>query len=147
MLLPEQMGWTFHRVCIKEASTWMLPLEMDKCCGGNGINKGSVYFPQRSSGQDAGNCSTFQVTLFILKDVLIGPGQLQTPLFFIQGCIGATDCCLQASQTGLSNCKPCKMIVNLKKSNFKDALFLCMAMFCFCLSDKSGGRTSPSTLE
>lgn len=32
MLLPEQMGWTFHRVCMKEASTWMLPLEMDKCC-------------------------------------------------------------------------------------------------------------------
>lgn len=32
MLLPEQMGWTFHRVCMKEASTWILPLEMDKCC-------------------------------------------------------------------------------------------------------------------
>lgn len=44
MLLPEQMGWTFHRVCIKEASTWMLPLEMDKCCRGDAVKTGSVYF-------------------------------------------------------------------------------------------------------
>lgn len=44
MLLPEQMGWTFHRVCIKEASTWMLPLEIDKCCRGDGMNTGSIYF-------------------------------------------------------------------------------------------------------
>lgn len=44
MLLPEHMGWTFHRVCIKEASTWMLPLEIDKCCRGDGTNTGSIYF-------------------------------------------------------------------------------------------------------
>lgn len=44
MLLPEQMGWTFHRVCIKEASTWMLPLEIDKCCRGDEMNRGSIYF-------------------------------------------------------------------------------------------------------
>lgn len=40
MLLPEQMGWTFHRVCMKEASTWMLPLEMDKCCR----RKGNIVY-------------------------------------------------------------------------------------------------------
>lgn len=22
----------FHRVCMKEASTWLLPLEMERCC-------------------------------------------------------------------------------------------------------------------
>lgn len=33
-LLPEQMGCTFHSVCMKDASTWMLPLDMDRCCGG-----------------------------------------------------------------------------------------------------------------
>lgn len=43
MLLPEQMGWTFHRVCMKEASTWMLPLEMDKCCRKEGEMTVSVY--------------------------------------------------------------------------------------------------------
>lgn len=32
MLLPEQVGWTFHNVCMKDASTWMCPLEMDRCC-------------------------------------------------------------------------------------------------------------------
>ena len=30
-LLPEQVGWTFHNVCMKEASTWILPLDMDRC--------------------------------------------------------------------------------------------------------------------
>lgn len=43
MLLPEQMGWTFHRVCMKEASTWMLPLEMDKCCRKEGMITCSIY--------------------------------------------------------------------------------------------------------
>lgn len=32
-LLPEQVGWTFHSVCMKDTSTWMLPLDMDRCCG------------------------------------------------------------------------------------------------------------------
>lgn len=32
MLLEEQVGWTFHRVCMKEASTWMLPLHIERCC-------------------------------------------------------------------------------------------------------------------
>lgn len=31
MLLEEQVGCTFHRVCMKDASTWMLPLEMERC--------------------------------------------------------------------------------------------------------------------
>lgn len=43
MLLPEQMGWTFHRVCMKEASTWMLPLEMDKCCRKERNIRCSIY--------------------------------------------------------------------------------------------------------
>lgn len=32
MLLDEQVGWMFHRVCMKEASTWVHPLEMERCC-------------------------------------------------------------------------------------------------------------------
>lgn len=100
-----------------------------------------VCRPQRLSRRDAGNCSTFQVTLFILKDVLIGPGQLQTPLFFLLGCIGAADCCLQASQTGLSNHKPPEMIGNLKKWNFKDAHFLCMATFLFLSVRQEWGQS------
>lgn len=38
------MGWTFHRVCMKEASTWMLPLEMDKCCRKEGKRICSVHW-------------------------------------------------------------------------------------------------------
>lgn len=34
MLLDEQVGWTFHRVCMKEASTWMLSLEFERCWKG-----------------------------------------------------------------------------------------------------------------
>lgn len=32
MLPEEQVGWMFHRVCMKEASTWQLPLAMERCC-------------------------------------------------------------------------------------------------------------------
>lgn len=32
MLPDEQVGWMFHKVCMKEASTWVLLLEMDRCC-------------------------------------------------------------------------------------------------------------------
>lgn len=32
MLPEEQVGWMFHRVCMKEASTWELPLAMERCC-------------------------------------------------------------------------------------------------------------------
>lgn len=31
-LTEEQVGWTFHRVCMKEASTWTLPLDIERCC-------------------------------------------------------------------------------------------------------------------
>lgn len=29
----EQIGFIFHRVCMKEASTWSSPLAVDRCCG------------------------------------------------------------------------------------------------------------------
>lgn len=32
MLPEEQVGWMFHRVCMKEASTCELPLQVDRCC-------------------------------------------------------------------------------------------------------------------
>lgn len=32
MLPEEQVGWMFHRVCMKEASTWVLPLQIERCC-------------------------------------------------------------------------------------------------------------------
>lgn len=35
MLLPEQVGCTFQSVCIKEASTCMLPFDMERCCSRN----------------------------------------------------------------------------------------------------------------
>lgn len=28
---PEQMGFMFHSVCMKEASTWSSPLAVDRC--------------------------------------------------------------------------------------------------------------------
>lgn len=30
---PEQMGFMFHSVCMKEASTWSSPLAVDRCWG------------------------------------------------------------------------------------------------------------------
>lgn len=39
MLPAEQVGWMFHRVCIKEASTWMPPFEIERCW-----NRGKASF-------------------------------------------------------------------------------------------------------
>lgn len=30
---PEEMGFMFHSVCMKEASTWSSPLAVDRCWG------------------------------------------------------------------------------------------------------------------
>lgn len=67
MLLPEQMGWTFHRVCMKEASTWMLPLEMDKCCGKEGkITHGFYLFAYINTRHSAWAYLSEDVKMFLL---------------------------------------------------------------------------------
>lgn len=49
MLPDEQVGWMFHRVCMKEASTWVLPLEIERCC-----KREAGYI--RGVRQKAGHC-------------------------------------------------------------------------------------------
>lgn len=52
MLLEEQVGWMFHRVCMKDASTWLLPLEMERCCkreaGYTGLQTEGCTLPVKS---------------------------------------------------------------------------------------------------
>lgn len=111
MLLPEQMRWTFHRVCIKEASTWMLPLEIDKCCRADRMNTGSIYYTAVSVQvelrdrmmETAAHLDTLRSSTFQSKTCADGTSAAAEPRIVASGV--HVFCCLEAAQMALCNHK------------------------------------------
>lgn len=52
---PEQMGFMFHSVCMKEASTWSSPLAVDRCWGQQGCGSQRRWRVSHSPGSEARN--------------------------------------------------------------------------------------------
>lgn len=64
MFPDEQVGWMFHKVCMKEASTWVLPLEMDRCCD---TDVNSLWFQSEPDPPRLGRAVCLAVTRFKLN--------------------------------------------------------------------------------
>lgn len=82
MLPEEQVGWMFHSVCMKDASTWLVPLAIERCC-----ERGAQVYTQVKKELPVSAVPALEKDVSVLKE------RLKLLFFFCLSCQTAFEYC------------------------------------------------------